>query len=410
MPRRGDKPNVFISEDSTFGIDLTLKYDSDTSTKIFSAITFDVGDVFGPTFQGLNSKAVSGFKTTLRQNLLTFDSSTAKSLSWRNGNNNTPGQNYTTNVFSQAAKEDLGTKKFLVLGAYSGVQVNGDISNDYIVGTNHADMLSGYEFSGDYGTSYDPDSSGVDEIRGFGGDDWLYGGGGGEGDDKLFGGEGIDTASYQHNQTKGITVDLALKTRDHNNLGNDPANRFQDNTTNYTPQEIAALKHWYSNYAVVTDDGSGQKDRLYSIENIVGSDFADTIKGDDQNNSLAGRNGNDSLDGRAGNDTLDGGAGNDILTGNGGADRFNYESVTHLEGVDTNTDTTIYFTDTITDFTRSQGDKIYINKAGFGGITDTSGFTFANGTLSFNDGTNTKDLAILQGVSIFDTTTDIVLY
>ena len=41
--------------------------------------------------------------------------------------------------------------------------------------------------------------------------------------------------------------------------------------------------------------GDAEGDTLTSIENIIGSDYADLIIGDSQNNSLNGGSGNDTL-------------------------------------------------------------------------------------------------------------------
>jgi Ca2+-binding RTX toxin-like protein len=50
--------------------------------------------------------------------------------------------------------------------------------------------------------------------------------------------------------------------------------------------------------------GHAAGDRLYGIENLVGSAFADTLFGDDGANRLAGRGGNDVLLGRGGADAF----------------------------------------------------------------------------------------------------------
>jgi Ca2+-binding RTX toxin-like protein len=56
-------------------------------------------------------------------------------------------------------------------------------------------------------------------------------------------------------------------------------------------------------------------DMLDSIENMIGSNFADHLYGSTANNKLTGGNGNDVINGYNGNDTLDGGNGNDQLDG-----------------------------------------------------------------------------------------------
>ncbi len=73
-------------------------------------------------------------------------------------------------------------------------------------------------------------------------------------------------------------------------------------------------------FSLVPKDGQGNYDVLYSIENIIGSDFADTIHGDGFDNILVGGLGDDKLFGEYGNDILIGGAGSDKLYGNIGDD------------------------------------------------------------------------------------------
>ena len=61
---------------------------------------------------------------------------------------------------------------------------------------------------------------------------------------------------------------------------------------------------------------------LISIENLLGSDFADALTGNDGNNTLWGGAGSDTLDGGLGDDQLEGGADDDDLRGNAGNDRL----------------------------------------------------------------------------------------
>ncbi|MFN6305625.1 MAG: beta strand repeat-containing protein, partial [Microcystis sp.] len=76
--------------------------------------------------------------------------------------------------------------------------------------------------------------------------------------------------------------------------------------------------------------------------------------GNTLNNIITGNSGNNTLNGSDGNDTLIGGTGNDTLTGGAGGDRFTFNNPN--QGIDT-----------ITDFLSSQGDKITVSAAGFGG-------------------------------------------
>lgn len=96
----------------------------------------------------------------------------------------------------------------------------------------------------------------------------------------------------------------------------------------------------------ILEDGFGHSGALSGIENLTGTDYADTLTGDAganrleglaSNDRLSGGGGNDTLVGGAGRDTLIGGLGNDVLNGGGhgdtltggvGNDRFVFDTVT----------------------------------------------------------------------------------
>lgn len=120
-------------------------------------------------------------------------------------------------------------------------------------------------------------------------------------------------------------------------------------------------------------------------DTLDGGDGDDDIQGWDDNDSLIGGNGNDILTGMLGNDTLTGGVGNDILTGGLGADKFIF--IKPNEGIDK-----------ISDFNRSEGDKILINALNFGTGVSLGNFNFnyATNTLFFN---NTQAIATLNNVN-----------
>jgi len=105
-------------------------------------------------------------------------------------------------------------------------------------------------------------------IAGMGGDDHLMGNkgddtlNGGDGADTLDGGEGADTATYADSDA-GVTIDLAAGTG---------------------------------------AGGHAEGDVLSGIENVIGSEYDDSITGDDRNNLLTGGKGDDTLDGGAGTD------------------------------------------------------------------------------------------------------------
>ncbi|MGR4975001.1 retention module-containing protein [Pseudomonas sp. LARHCG127] len=126
--------------------------------------------------------------------------------------------------------------------------------------------------------------SGNNTLQGGAGDDVLYSG---AGNDLLDGGSGHDTASYAH-ATSAVTVNLGL-------------------------------------LAAQNTLGAGT-DTLAGIENLVGSNFNDTLTGDGASNRIDGGLGHDVLNGAGGDDLLIGGQGNNTLTGGSGADTFQWQA------------------------------------------------------------------------------------
>jgi Ca2+-binding RTX toxin-like protein len=110
----------------------------------------------------------------------------------------------------------------------------------------------------------------ADNLTGGTGNNVMVGGGGNDtlngdaGNDTLDGGSGTDTASYS-SATSGVTVSLALTT--------------SQNT------------------------GGAGWDTLLGVENLIGSNYNDTLTGNSGNNTLTGGAGNDTLNGGSGTDT-----------------------------------------------------------------------------------------------------------
>ena len=118
-------------------------------------------------------------------------------------------------------------------------------------------------------------------LNGLNGNDLLIGNGG---DDILDGGNGTDTVSYRRSVNSsniGVSVDLSTG---------------------------------------IGFDGIDGLDTLISIENLIGSQFADRLIGNSQANTILGGDGNDIIDGKEGNDRLFGEAGTDSLFGQNGND------------------------------------------------------------------------------------------
>jgi Ca2+-binding RTX toxin-like protein len=123
---------------------------------------------------------------------------------------------------------------------------------------------------------------------------------------------------------------------------------------------------------------------MTSIENVVGSAFADRLRGNSEANSLnggpgadrlEGGAGNDRLNGGGGNDSLHGGAGNDRLTGGTGEDAFWFDAAPEASNVDR-----------ILDFSAAR-DTLFLDRSAFDAIG-------ADGTLAasaFHAGTAAHD-------------------
>lgn len=121
-------------------------------------------------------------------------------------------------------------------------------------------------------------------------------------------------------------------------------------TTEWTPEAWEATTRWTDAIWQATT----QLDIAAGDQIIFGTPTNDAFSGGSGNDIIDGVEGDDVLDGEEGNDTLNGGVGNDTLTGGTGSDSFVFSSTT--EGVDT-----------IEDFEKSEGDRIVVSAAGFGG-------------------------------------------
>ena len=220
--------------------------------------------------------------------------------------------------------------------ASDGVQVN--LKTGAVTGGDGNDQLTSIE--GAIGTDFDDVLIGNDDgnfLRGM------------KGNDVIDGGAGIDRVAYDRATGAGVVVSLAAGTA----------------------------------------SGADGDDTLSNIENVRGSDFADTLEGDDQANEIQARNGddllrglggNDRLFGDAGNDTIEGGAGNDTIVGGAGHDILDGgEVLDRINYTDGNT----------LDYSSSTAGIVLDTASGqvsdgLGGTDQISNFNFITGT-SFSD-------------------------
>ena len=188
---------------------------------------------------------------------------------------------------------DTGVHVDLLTGTATGGHAEGDTFQDIegIIGSEHSDTLTG--------------GAGNDWLAGKGGDDVLTGGAGrdglagGAGADRLDGGEGHDWAWYAASDA-GVHVDLSTGR---------------------------------------ASGGHAEGDTFTNIEEIVGSQHADTLTGGSGDDWLSGKGGDDVLAGGAGNDRLIGGAGADRMDGGTGHDRLLYGGSDAAVAIDLSTGT-----------------------------------------------------------------------
>jgi len=171
-------------------------------------------------------------------------------------------------------RSDAGVQVSLSTGVGTGGHAQGDTFDgfEHLIGSAFNDSLVGTT-----GKNNIWGGSGNDTIDGRGGGDWIFGEAGndtirsraeGWGNNILDGGDGWDTVNYDLSLVDGLVINLDTGL-----------------TTNGVPQF---------------------SDTLVSIENVTGSNQADTITGSN------------------GANILDGGRGDDILTGLGGYDTFRF--------------------------------------------------------------------------------------
>ncbi|QFS51330.1 beta strand repeat-containing protein [Nostoc sphaeroides] len=159
----------------------------------------------------------------------------------------------------------------LKTGVLTPGDLSGGVGDDVLIGGDAADTLRG-------GDNWDRLFGGIgnDSLFGDAGDDWLIGDAGA---DTLNGGDGVDIASYSTAEA-GVSINLAT--------------------------------------GVNTGDAAG--DVYQSIEQINGSDYADTLVGNALDNVFDGGRGNDSINGGDGNDVIMANWGDDVIDGGDGTD------------------------------------------------------------------------------------------
>ena len=163
----------------------------------------------------------------------------------------------------------------------NGDDITGNSEDNVLKGLSGDDIISGKEGDDEIDGGLDNDTlyggKDQDTLYGSFGDDFLEGG---LGNDILDGGAGTDVISYEGAQN---SVDIHLDT------------------------------------GIATGDGV---DSILDIENVIGSDYADTITGNDAANTIFGGAEDDTIYGGKQDDTLYGDDGADTISGGEGIDKI----------------------------------------------------------------------------------------
>lgn len=169
-----------------------------------------------------------------------------------------------------------------------------------------------------------------------------------------------------------------------------------------------------------TLNGLGGDDSIFGSfgnDTIDGGAGADSLEGNQGDDVIDGGQGNDNIFGDkagaayAGDDTLNGGADLDTLTGGLGADTFAFGGVDlTFSGFNTRMSK-----DTVTDFNRSEGDKIQIDTQTFNAqdLIDNIGNDLSalpNGLISSNFGNNDFGMSRLDAYFVHNIDTGSLLY
>ncbi|MEQ9234314.1 M10 family metallopeptidase C-terminal domain-containing protein [Coleofasciculus sp. E2-BRE-01] len=344
--------------------DVVTEYTNQGIDRVSSSISYSLGDNLENLT--LTGRAYYGYGNSLNN-----------SISGNSSNNylwSSSGDDY---LYGNAGNDTLG-------GSSGNDYLDGGTGSDWIYGSTGKDTLTG----GD-GNDYLNGGAGNDQMYGNAGNDTLSGGSGndyldgGTGNDQMYGGtgndrfevnstgdgvteyanQGIDRVSSSVSYSLGNNLEnLTLTGSAYYGYGNSLNNSISGNSSNNYLWGSSGNDYLYGNAGNDYLSGGTGNDRMYGST------------GDD---TLAGSSGNDYLSGWSGNDTLVGGFGNDTLTGGSDADKFafNFRS----EGIDT-----------ITDFSRVQGDKIQVSASGFGGglnlgILDSNYFTIGSAASDTSD-------------------------
>ena len=237
----------------------------------------------------------------------------------------------------------------VIYGGEGDDDIRGYKGDDKLYGEDNNDTIYGGEGNDELRGGNDNDTlhgeSDNDKLYGGSGEDYLDGGigddelNGDEDNDKLYGFDGNDTLNggSGNDELRGQNGNDIINGDEGNDniyggLGDDIVDGGDgDDMINYTFASGAVNV----NLSTGITSGADGNDELVNIENIHGSAHNDYLSGDEKDNIVHAHTGNDTIHGDGGNDTLYGNAGNDTLYGGSGNDTlFGNEGDDYLDGED----------------------------------------------------------------------------
>lgn len=228
------------------------------------------------------------------------------------GGNGTDTADYSSSTYSVIANLATGGGAEVDTSTGSLVLRSQDTytSIENLTGSAHADLLFG-----NTSVNVIDGGAGDDVIDGGGGNDVLHGG---SGDDRIWAHSAAsETATVFGDDGNDTLLGSAGKDLMDGGSGNDWVDYSMQNSASgtYGSGGWGGWQNYWQHQGVTVDLSTGtghggwaDGDTYVNIENVRGTDYADTITGDDNDNIL---------DGGAGNNVVHGGGGNDTLIGNG---------------------------------------------------------------------------------------------
>jgi Ca2+-binding RTX toxin-like protein len=205
----------------------------------------------------------------------------------------------------------------LKLGTDANDTIAGSSTQDRILGGDGSDSLSGQD-----GNDLLEGGAGLDQLTGGKGNDILLGGSGNDtlngnsGDDALAGDDGDDIVLGDAGNDRlagGLGNDTLTAGSGDDVLVADAGTDRMDGGSGADTADFSGIANAVTvDLTAKTASGAGA-DTLVSIERVVGTGYADTLKGDNNANTLLGGDGDDSIRGMGGADVLTGGAGGDTF-------------------------------------------------------------------------------------------------